>query len=170
VAIVLLVIAFGAGAAGYCSKADAQEGLSISFGAGMAGSERCFESMLLAQEMADRKWLAYLSTHGPSGGCRDPAEPVAANIGAGIIRTTHLGKWSVGFGAGVMEHGDVVVGPWSIRDNPGPRSDEDIQFVAAILIRRTLGKRLVFDLLHNSTGGSTHFNRGLNSFTFGMRF
>lgn len=166
----ILIVLAGFGLFAECSKADERQGLSISFGTGLAGSDSCFDSMLLAQEIAERKWLGYLLTHGPSSACREPAEPVVANIGAGIIRTTHRGKWSIGFGAGVMEHGDIVIGPGSIRERPYPRHNESIQFVAAILIRRNVGERFVVDLLHNSTGGSTHFNRGLNTLTVGLRF
>jgi hypothetical protein len=169
-AILLLLGLFALGALGYCNRSDAAEGLSLSFGLGYAGSDRCFDSMMLAQEMAERRWLAYFITHGDSESCQSEAEYVRANLGAGIIRTTHLGPWSIGFGAGVLEHGDIVIGPYEIIDDAAPRVDNDLQAHAVILIRRTLGKRFVFDFFHASTGKATHFNAGLNNITLGVRF
>jgi hypothetical protein len=173
-AILLLLALFALGALGYCNRSSAEEaepqGLSISFGVGYMGGSRCFDSMMLAQEIAERKWLGYLATHGDSNACGAEAEFIRPNIGAGIIRTTHLGAWTIGFGAGVMEHGDVVMGPYEIIDDAEPRTDSDIQAHAVILIRRALGKRLVFDFFHASTGKATHFNPGLNNVTIGVRF
>jgi hypothetical protein len=171
IAIVLLLVLFAAGALGWCSRSEAAEGLSIGFGIGTAGSDRCFESMAIAQELADRKWLATLSTHGEAASCRMENEPVDANFGAGIVRTTQLGKWAIGFGAGVWEHGDVVVGPKSIENDEHPRTADRPQLCAHILVRRYLFRdRVVADLLHCSTGGSTKFNRGRNVLTLGLRF
>lgn len=156
--------------AGYCTRAEAEEqGLSLGFGVGTAGSEVCFQSMQLAQEFGNGRWLAYLASHGESSACRNPPEPIRANVGTGVLRTAHAGLWTLGFGAGLLEHGDVVIGPESIRGESYPRVADRPQFTAAIFVRRRLGAHLVIDILHNSTGGSTGFNRGLNTITLGWR-
>ncbi len=165
-AIIALLVIFALGA-GYCAKSEAQDsGLSIGFGIATAGAERCFDSMMLAQRFGD--WMATLSTHGESAKCRDN-EPIDANVGVGIVRVTDLGKWSIGFGAGLWEHGDVVVGPKTIMSNPAPRRSDRVQLCAHILIRYRLGKRGAIDWLHCSSAGSTHYNRGLNLFTLSVR-
>ena len=158
--IAILLVIFGGGALGWCSKSNASEGLSIGLGKATIGSEVCFTSLLITQELADRRWLVTLSTHGEEY-CRD--ELVQANMGVGIVRTTHLNNWSIGFGAGIWEHGDIAVGPESNRNRP--------QLCANILIRRYwLNDKVVTDLLHCSTGGSTKYNRGRNLLTLGYRF
>ncbi len=158
-AILVLVVLFVAMAAGYCSKAEAQEqGLSLGFGMATAGSEPCFTSMLLMQTIGD-KFAGYLATHGDSEDCR--SQFVRANFGAGIIRTAEAGKWTLGFGAGFREHGDIVIGDYDWTH--GVSVDEGPQLVAAILVRYRVSRRLSIDLLHNSTGGSTTENRGLNT-------
>jgi hypothetical protein len=196
VAILLLIVLFALGAAGYCSRSDAEEpcnelagcgagepastsldlkddkaeGLSIGFGFAAAGGEPCFGAMLIAQEFGERRWLAFLSTHGDSNSCRDD-EPIRANIGGGIVRTTHLGKWAIGFGLGVLEHGDVIVGPKAVTSSPYPRTADRLQLCANILIRRHLFRdRAVADVVHCSSGNSTVWNRGLNTITLGIRF
>lgn len=171
--LLVIIVLFALGALGYCSQSSAAEhpgaGLSISFGTAAVGGEQCFDSMLIAQELQGRSWLAYLDTHG-KGTCRGD-ELIRANVGAGILRTTHLGKWAIGLGAGLLEHGDSVVGPREILGDSFPRVAPRPQFCANILIRRYLFHgRAVFDALHCSTGGSTYFNTGLNLFTLGVRF
>lgn len=168
-AIVVLLIVFACGALGLCSRSEAAEpsGLSIGFGKALGGSEPCFNSMLIAQEIAEQRWLAFLATHGDSDSCR--GEVMDANVGAGILRATQLNHWSIGFGAAVFEHGDLIVGPKSLEQMWPPRSSEGMQFGAAISVRRYIGKRLVVDMLHFSTGGSAYFNPGLNSLTIGIR-
>lgn len=132
-------------------------GLSISFGQAAVGSDFCFGSLLVAQELGGGRWLGHLSTHG-DGDCG-----ARANIGAGLLRTTHLGEWAFGIGAGFLEHGDIAVGPAENPDRP--------QLAANLLIRRYLfRRRVVLDLIHWSTGGSTYWNVGLNSATIGVRF
>lgn len=159
--LLILLALFGAGGLGWCSKAKADElelqGLTIGFGSGHAGSEPCFGALLLTQSFADERWVGFLNTHGESSSCRD-REPVRANIAAGVIRTTHLGPWSIGFGAALREHGDVVVGPYSIVNQTPPRVEPSAHLAAVIFVRRELGQRFVVDLLHLSTGGSTYFN------------
>lgn len=61
VGILVLLGLFAAGALGLCSRTEAAEGLSIGFGKASAGSV-CADSMLLAQELSERLWLATLST------------------------------------------------------------------------------------------------------------
>lgn len=145
----------------FATSATADDtGLSIGFGKAAIGSEACFDSLLLTQEMAERKFLLTLATHG-DGHCRE--QDVRANMGIGVLRTTQLGRWSFGFGGGVFEHGDRGVGPKIDGDRP--------QLCAQILIRRYLLKeRAVFDILHCSTGGSTHYNPGKNWAVLGVRF
>jgi hypothetical protein len=168
--IAAILVLFVAMATGYCSKADAQEnpeeqGLSLGFGIATAGSEPCFHSMLLAQTIGD-KWLGYLATHGDSDDCRN--QSVTANFGVGIIRTATVNRWTLGFGAGFREHGDIVIGDYDWRTQTP--YDEGPQLVAAILVRFRLHKHVSLDLLHNSTGGSTTENRGLNSIVISGRF
>ena len=158
-AIFLLVVCFGLMA--YCSAKA--EGLSIGFGRASAGGEICMDSMLLSQTM--NNWYGYLSTHG-DGTCRD--QLVNANIGAGIVRTADLGRWTLGFGAGVLEHGDIIVGPDAVWSSPRRTSDR-IQFTASILLRYRVSKRLSVDILHNSTGGASDENRGLNTLVLSVR-
>lgn len=173
-AILALVVLFAAMAAGYCTKADAQtkpedQGLSVGFGIATAGSEPCFQSMLLAQSFGGERWLGYLATHGDATDCR--GHDVRANIGSGIIRTAKAGKWTLGFGAGLREHGDLVIGDYDLSAENGWNYpiDEGPQLVAAILVRYRISRRLSIDLLHNSTGGSTSENRGLNTATISWR-
>lgn len=173
-AILVLVILFVAMGAGYCTKADAQEksqeqGLSLGFGIAAAGSEPCFQSMLLMQAVGDH-WAGYLATHGDGDGCRN--HDVRANFGAGIIRTAEAGKWTLGFGPGFLEHGDLVIGDYDLSAANGWNYpiDEGPQLVAAILVRYRISARLSIDLLHNSTGGATSENRGLNVLTLSGRF
>lgn len=141
-------------------QAAADEGLSVGFGKAMIGSEACFDSLLITQELAEKRFLLTLATHG-EGYCRD--QHVRANMGLGMLRTTQLGRWSLGFGGAVYEHGDRGVGPAEHPDRP--------QLCAQILIRRYLfNERAVLDILHCSTGGSTYYNPGKNWLTLGMRF
>lgn len=157
--LAILLVLFAAGAAGWCSKSEAAEGLSVGFGKAAIGSEVCFGALLLTQEVADRRWLATLSTHG-EGHCREL--DVRANLSAGILRTTPLGKFSVGFGAALRHHGDRAVGPKEGGDRP--------ELVAQIILRRYLfGDRIVLDLLHQSTGGAAEWNPGLNALVIGVR-
>jgi hypothetical protein len=174
VAIVLLLILFIAMAVGWCSRVEAQEepaeqGLSVGFGIATAGSEPCFLAMLLSQTFGQH-WLGYLQTNGDAAECRD--QPVRANIGAGIIRTAEANRWTIGFGAGFREHGDIVIGDYDASEATGWNYpiDEGPQLVAAILVRFRMTQRLSIDLLHNSTGGSTTENRGLNTITISGRF
>ncbi|NIR28351.1 MAG: hypothetical protein GWN84_03290, partial [Gammaproteobacteria bacterium] len=166
--IAMLAVLFVLMAAGYCRRSEADE-LSVGFGVALAGSERCFESMTIMQEFGEGRWLGYLATHGNSPSCRAEQEPIRANVGAGVIRTAHADRWTLGFGAGLLEHGDVVIGPDSILGDDAPRTADRPQLAAAILVRLRIRERLVLDLLHNSTGGSTGFNRGLNTITLGWR-
>lgn len=157
--LAVLVILFAAGAAGWCSRSDAAEGLSVGFGKASVGSEVCFDSLLLTQELADRRWIATLATSG-DGHCR--GLDVRANLSAGIIRTTHLGRFAIGFGAALRHHGDRAVGPRGGGDRP--------ELVAQILIRRYLfDGRVVLDLLHQSTGGAAEWNPGANTIALGLR-
>src|SRR5690606_24221740 len=105
VGILVLLGLFAAGALGLCSRTEAAEGLSIGFGKASAGSDVCADSMLLVQELGER-WLGALATHG-DGRCR--GEKMAANVMAGVVRVTHVRRLSVGFGAGVLVHGDIAV-------------------------------------------------------------
>lgn len=190
--VVLIVLGLlAAGALGLCSTADAREpeGLSIGFGPVFAGSERCFTGMMVAQELDH--WILNLQTHGDSTACREPPEPITANIGIGVVRFTGLGKWKLGIGASVWEHGDVVVGDFSgmpassntvdITQLSGsvktlgtaaqePRRAQGIHLCGQFLFRRPLGKRLVLDVVHCSSGGSTHYNRGRNFLMFSAAF
>src|SRR5690606_7942201 len=84
-ALLILLALFGAGSLGYCSSSDAAEGLSIGFGKASAGSDVCSESMLLAQEFGEQRWLALLATHG-EGHCH--GEVMAANVIASVARVT----------------------------------------------------------------------------------
>lgn len=164
-----LLVAFGAGALGFCAKSDAAEptGLSIGFGKALGGSDICADSMMIAQELAEQRWTAFLVTHGDGAVCR--GERVDANVGAGIVRSTRLGHWSVGFGAALFEHGNAIVGPRGIDTMEPPRNSERVQFGAAISVRRYVSKRLVVDILHFSTGGAAAHNSGLNAITLGVR-
>lgn len=170
IAILILVALFVAGGLGWCSKAEGQEreisGLSVGFGGASAGSAMCFGAMLLTQTFAEDDWVAYMATHGSSENCH--GEAMVANVGFGLIRTTHLGKWSIGFGGGIFEHGDTAIGP-KLGAHVPPRVDEDIQLAAAIMLRRRIGERLEINWLHNSTGGSTKHNRGLNTIAISFR-
>lgn len=166
IVLIVLLIVFGMGALGWCSKSDAQEGLSIGFGKASAGSDICFDSMMITQTIAEDRWTAYLATHGEAAMCH--GEAVGANMGAGVIRTTHLGKFSIGFGAGVLDHGDIAVGPLLGLQQP-PRTDDDIQLAAAILLRYRISKRFEMTWVHNSNGGSTKHNRGLNTLVLAVR-
>lgn len=158
--IAILLVIFGGGALGWCSKSNASEGLSIGLGKTTIGSEVCFTSLLITQELAEQRWLVTMSTHG-EGYCRE--QEVRANVGFGVLRTTRLSKWMIGFGGGVDEHGDRGVGPSGNPDRP--------QLHAEILIRRYLWQeRAVFDLLHKSTGGSTEYNSGKNFLVLAARF
>lgn len=152
IVVVLFILAMGA--IGYCTQARA-DALSIGFGAALAGSEHCFDSMLIAQELNDRRWIGYLNTHGNSSHCREV--PIRGNLSIGLIRTTTLNKWSIGAGFALFEHGDRVIGP----ELPAER----IQLTGALFLRRRLGEHFAVDFLHNSTGGSTEHNVGYNSFT-----
>jgi len=167
-ALLILLALFGAGSLGYCSSSDAAEGLSIGFGKASAGSDVCSESMLLAQEFGEQRWLALLATHG-EGHCH--GEVMAANVMASVARVTHIQRFSVGFGAGMLAHGDMAVGPWTLLQQPkdGPRRTDSAQFCATILMRYRVGTRFVVDWLHCSTGGATAMNRGKNWLTFGVR-
>lgn len=156
--LVVLLILFGAGAAGWCSRSDA-EGLSIGFGKASIGSEVCFDSLLLTQELGERRWLATLSTHG-DGQCRDV--DVRANLSVGIVRTARLGRFALGFGAAVRHHGDRAVGPKEGGDRP--------ELCAQIMLRRyLLLDRMVLDLLHCSSGGAAEWNPGANTLAIGVR-
>jgi hypothetical protein len=166
--LVVILILFILGALGFCSvraeERAEREGLSVSLGVPHVGSSRCdFAGLMIAQELADRKWLAHLWTHG-DGECR--GEAWRANVGAGVIRTTHLGHWSIGIGVGIAEHGDRAVGPF-VPDPP--HTSDRVQLGANLLIRRHVGKRLVLDLHHFSSGGSTYWNAGRNMLLFGVR-
>lgn len=158
--LAVVVVIFALGAAGYCSTSDAAEGLTVGFGKASVGSEVCFDSLLVTQELADRRWVATLATHG-DGRCRD--QDVRANLGLGVLRTTHLGRWSIGIGGGLWHHGDRAFGPAGGSDRP--------ELSAQILIRRYLLRdRLVLDLLHASTGGAAEVNPGRNFLVLGARF
>lgn len=159
--LIVFVILFLAGALGWCeARAEsADAGLSIGFGKAAVGSEACFDSMLIAQELAGARWIATLETHG-TGRCRN--QDLAANLGAGVSRMTHLRSWAFAVGAGLLEHGDLAVGPAGNPERP--------QLCANLLIRRYLFRdRAVLDLLHCSTGGSSAHNPGLNFLTLGFR-
>lgn len=157
--LVVLLILFLAGAASFCSKADAAEGLSVGLGKASIGSEVCFDALLVTQELAERRWIATLATSG-DGHCR--GLDVRANLSAGIIRTTHLGRFAIGFGAALRHHGDRAVGPREGGDRP--------ELVAQILLRRYLFRdRVVLDLLHQSTGGAAEWNPGANTVAIGVR-
>lgn len=158
--LAILLILFVLGAAGWCSNSEAAEGLSVGFGQASIGSEICFDALLLTQEFADRRWLGTLSTHG-DGRCR--GLDMRANLSAGIVRTTHLRRFSIGFGAAIRHHGDRAIGPKEGGDRP--------ELVAQILLRcYLLRDRVVLDLLHQSTGGAAEWNPGLNTVALGARF
>jgi len=160
--LAFILVLFAMGAAGYCSRSDAAEaeGLSVGFGQASIGSEVCFDALLVTQELAERRWLATFATHG-DGHCRN--QNVRANLGAGILRTTHLGRWAIGIGPSIWHHGDRAFGPREGGDRP--------ELAAQILIRRYLFReRLVLDLLHASTGGSAEVNPGRNMLVLGARF
>lgn len=141
------------------STAAADTGLSIGFGKAAIGSDVCFDSLIITQELSERRWLAVLQTHG-KGECRE--QHVRANMGAGIARMTQLGKWSLGFGVAVWHHGDRAVGPREGGDRP--------EVTAHIHIRRYLfDERLVLDIAHSSTGGAAEYNAGRNILTLGWR-
>ena len=159
--LLILLVLFMAGGLGYCAESRAADdsGLAVGFGKAAIGSEVCFDSLLVSQELDSGRWLAALATHG-AGKCR--AQGVRANMGAALLRATHLGRWAIGVGAGLWEHGDRAVGPATKPDRP--------QLCAHLLIRRYFfGGRAVLDTLHCSTGGATRYNPGLNLITFGMR-
>lgn len=144
----------------FATSATADDtGLSIGFGKAAIGSEACFDSLMITQELSERRWLAVLQTHG-KGFCRD--QDVRANMGAAIVRTTHLGKWSVGFGVAAWHHGDRAVGPKEGGNRP--------ELTAHIHLRRYLfDERFVLDLAHSSTGGAAEYNPGRNILTLGWR-
>jgi hypothetical protein len=165
IALLIFLLLFLAGALGYCARSEAAEGLSVSLGQPFIGSSRCeYAGLMIAQELADRRWLAHMWTHG-DGQCR--GEAMRANIGAGIARTTHLGPWALGIGMGLAEHGDRAIGP--LVDSEPPRTADRMQLGAVLLIRRHIGERWVIDLHHMSSGGSTHWNPGKNMLLFGVR-
>ncbi len=140
------------------------EGLVIGLGLPMIGGGWCeFQGVVISQELHERRWVANLWTHG-TGRCGDVR--MRANLGVGIVRTTQLGRWSLGFGAGVQEHGDAAIGP----DLPPGETADRIQLSAQILIRRQIGDRLVVDLWHASSGGSTVVNAARDTISVGWRF
>lgn len=175
-AILILVVLFVVGGAGFCAKqADAAENKTIvAFGVPFIGGDRCeFQSMTISREIDDGAWLAGLVTHG-TGECR--GEAVAAQIGAMILHQTYIGAgrmFSIGFGAAMFEHGDIAVGPHSVLDAAqAPRTSEGLQGSGVILVRAyLLSRRLVVDMpLHFSTGKATYFNPGRNLIQVGYRF
>lgn len=169
--LLVFVALFALGALGLCheSKADGpHEGLTIGLGtAGGGGDLACWGALEATQEFGDRKWVASFATHG-QGVCL--GEPMGANMMAGVMRATHLGRWAFGLGAGVLVHGDRAVGPLIIDDMDPPRHSDTMQMSALLLVRCQIGELWVVDLLHASTGGTTDYNYGVNFFTVGLRF
>lgn len=170
--LTVFVIAFIGAVAGWCTKGHTAEldGTTVSLGQVFESSTKCtFTSLTISQEFNNRQWLGSLHTHG-SGLCTEEME---ANIGFSLVRTAYIGRWAFGIGGALWEHGDVIVGPLSVNDDLiPPRVSEDIQLTAALLIRgHFFHDRVVLDIpFHFSTGGSTHYNRGLNLVSLGVRF
>lgn len=170
--LLVFVGLFALGALGLCHRAKADEpneGLSIGFGVAGAGTGNlaCWGALEITQSFGDEKWLADFATHG-QGKCL--GEEMGANMMAGIMRTTHLGRWTFGVGAGVLVHGDRTVGPLSIDETDIPRHSDVMQMCANLLVRYQIGERVVLDALHCSTGGTTAYNYGVNFLTVGLRF
>lgn len=174
VLVAVFVLAFIELSAGWCSRANAEEVLTAGFGIATAGSEDCFDSMLLTQSFGDHEWLGYLATHGDSDSCRK--HPVDANFGVGVLKLAHRGRWTLGVGGGLRQHGDLVIGPdfprptVEVSRNYEPFRNDELQLVASLFIRFRLHKHVTADLLHNSTGGATQQNRGLNTIVISGRF
>lgn len=174
VVVVLIVIAFMVVGLGWCDKADAQELplTSVGIGTMMFGGDECgIESMLIAREFGNRKWMAGLVTHG-TGKCR--GEAIKANIGLLAVHQLHFrDRLSIGFGGALFEHGDIGIGKASIlNDVTEPRTSDTLQLAAVILIRVHFPRNdLYLDFpLHFSSGGASRFNPGKNMIDFGVRF
>jgi hypothetical protein len=169
-AIVVLVLLFIAAGA-WCSKAEARDRTTVSYGNLAFGGDFCTDSLVIGREFGAEKWLAGLVTHG-TGNCR--GEFTSANIGGFVLHQLHFGdRFSIGFGAGIFEHGDIGIGKESILlDTTEPRKSEQMQFAAVISVRAyALNRKLVIDMpLHFSSGKATRFNPGKNLIAVGYRF
>jgi hypothetical protein len=172
IAIAILLLLFIAAGAGWCSRAEAQENAtSVSIGPLSFGGEACVDSLLIARELGEGKWLAGMITHG-SGDCR--GEHVSAQIGLLALHQLRFGeRFSIGFGGAIFEHGDIGIGKESIlADESEPRQSQEMQLAGVISVRAyLLAGRFVIDLpMHFSTGNASRFNPGKNALLFGYRF
>ena len=160
-----------------CTRdADAAEPKFFAGGGAMYGSTNYQIAHGLRFGIEQGVWQASLVTHGagayddPNGG-RYVIEP---NMGACGTWNVTRRKLSIGWGACAWEHGSFVVGSGAeVFDGPTVRLlDEGIQLTAAIVLRRTFGRRERFyaEVFHASSGGSTQFNRGYNAVLGGLRF
>lgn len=101
-----------------CGEIDA--GLGLCAGRHFVASKTCGYALTLSQRFA-RVWKAYLFTHGDLD-CTYHDAPFnqAANAGAFIARVADWKRYRIEFGAGIKEHGDLVIGSSS--------KDEGLQF------------------------------------------
>lgn len=158
-----------------CRSAEAAEPMFFASG-GLATHGGKIYSQGLRIGLESGPWQASVVTMGD--GSYDKPEGrylIEPNIGACGTWHRALNKWSLGWGACVWEHGDWSVGDRHIVTWTGSTAsldDDGVQLTAAILVRRTFGKRdrLYAEAFHASSGGSTHYNAGRNLLSVGARF
>jgi hypothetical protein len=177
--LILLVLGLTLGLA-YCDRVRAAEpvffaGLGPNF---TSTNLRTGDGLRLGMEVGP--WQASIVTHGQEViELPEASYYVQPNMGA--CGTWHRGfrRLSLGWGACLWEHGDFDVGDAygdtiQFDESLGAYfyDDDGIQLTAAITLRRTLGaeQRFYVEWFHASTAGATHYNRGRNLFSFGVRY
>ena len=163
----------------YCSRAKGAEPDPIFFvGMGHAYQSTTPLATGMRLGMEQGHWQASIVTHGETIIHRSEASYLT-EPNLGTCGTWHVfrRRWSVGWGACLWEHGDWSVGDagpvgYDAEQNLLTLDDDGMQLTAAIVLRRTFGKReLVYvEAFHASNGGSSHYNRGRNLIAGGFRF
>lgn len=175
--LIVIVLALTLWFAFKAKRVAAEEAAPVFFAAGgavLSGSEPYTHGLRVGMEQGS--WQMSVVTSGEGHITKPEARYwIAANIG--VCGTFHreLGRWSIGWGGCLFEHGDVSIGDYnelqSAEDGAVWMEDDSIQVTAAITARFSINRHVFIELpFHVSTGGSTHYNKGRNSLLVGVRF